>query len=237
MVQTASSVLAARHGSGATCSGVGRAEAMPRNHFDVVGLHTSRNNTQAANPGPYPLARFLSVYSWNSSATDSSSRSGDSESNIKDMAVQDLDSWQHHSLATRPLSEIVKDYPLPKMALELQTYNLTASANIVQRGSRAVQGSENTRHIETSAANPQVMSNGSLRHAFGHCTPCRFTRRRGGCRFGFNCIFCHYPHEELTSTAIRNMHRVHPLPSRISGRHIPSRRARSSPAGDSNLVL
>lgn len=46
-------------------------------------------------------------------------------------------------------------------------------------------------------------SKGSRHHCHGTCTPCKFFRGHRGCLDGENCELCHFPHEELTYSAIR----------------------------------
>lgn len=41
----------------------------------------------------------------------------------------------------------------------------------------------------------------------GLCRPCQFMRNRKGCLDGADCVHCHYPHEEMTNSAIRRAHR------------------------------
>merc|ERR1719401_2484478 len=52
------------------------------------------------------------------------------------------------------------------------------------------------------------LSLGSAGHHAGKCTPCKFQRSRRGCRMGTECNLCHYPHEELTHSAIRRAMKV-----------------------------
>jgi len=49
---------------------------------------------------------------------------------------------------------------------------------------------------------------GSLLHASGQCTPCKFYRGRRGCKDGQNCNLCHSPHEDLTYSGIRRIMRL-----------------------------
>jgi hypothetical protein len=44
---------------------------------------------------------------------------------------------------------------------------------------------------------------GSVGHHAGKCTPCKFHRSKRGCRAGLTCNLCHFPHEDLTHSAIR----------------------------------
>lgn len=50
-------------------------------------------------------------------------------------------------------------------------------------------------------------SRGSIYHKQGLCRPCQFMRNRKGCLDGADCVHCHYPHEEMTNSAIRRAHR------------------------------
>lgn len=51
------------------------------------------------------------------------------------------------------------------------------------------------------------MNLGSLLHRRGLCTPCKFFRSHWGCRDGYTCVLCHYPHEEYTYSGIRRLMR------------------------------
>mmetsp|Transcript_68717 Transcript_68717/g.192687 ORF Transcript_68717/g.192687 Transcript_68717/m.192687 type:complete len:252 (-) Transcript_68717:86-841(-) len=52
-----------------------------------------------------------------------------------------------------------------------------------------------------------VRSRGSVCHMQGLCLPCQFMRSKKGCLDGADCVHCHYPHEEMTTSAIRRAHR------------------------------
>merc|ERR1719350_2430871 len=58
------------------------------------------------------------------------------------------------------------------------------------------------------------LSIGSAGHCAGTCTPCKFHRSRRGCHMGTQCNLCHYPHEELTHSAIRRAMRRSALAKR-----------------------
>lgn len=51
------------------------------------------------------------------------------------------------------------------------------------------------------------MSRGSVLHAFGSCTPCKFFRGNRGCKAGASCNLCHYGHQEMTYSGIRRLMR------------------------------
>jgi len=61
-------------------------------------------------------------------------------------------------------------------------------------------------HLEVEP--PTTLSLGSQHHHSGNCTPCKFFRGRRGCREGANCNLCHFPHEEMTYSAIRRAVRI-----------------------------
>mmetsp|Transcript_147311 Transcript_147311/g.410365 ORF Transcript_147311/g.410365 Transcript_147311/m.410365 type:complete len:258 (+) Transcript_147311:67-840(+) len=51
-------------------------------------------------------------------------------------------------------------------------------------------------------------SPGSLLHSAGDCVPCKFFRGRRGCRDEGRCQFCHFPHAELTLSAVKRQHKL-----------------------------
>jgi len=64
-----------------------------------------------------------------------------------------------------------------------------------------------------TAQDDELPSKGSKSHGKG-CTPCKFYRGRRGCRDGTDCTLCHFPHEEMTYSAIRRAVRQHGLQRR-----------------------
>mmetsp|Transcript_57598 Transcript_57598/g.122478 ORF Transcript_57598/g.122478 Transcript_57598/m.122478 type:complete len:203 (-) Transcript_57598:372-980(-) len=61
-----------------------------------------------------------------------------------------------------------------------------------------------TNHLPTTEG---AMSKGSQLHSSGKCTPCKFFRSRRGCMNGQDCELCHFPHQEMTTSAIRKFAR------------------------------
>jgi len=83
-------------------------------------------------------------------------------------------------------------------------------------------------HAALALPGPGLLwSEGSRLHDCGECTPCKFFRSRRGCKAGTECNLCHFPHEELTFSAIRKVMRDKALAKRTSlavgaAEHVPA---------------
>jgi len=55
---------------------------------------------------------------------------------------------------------------------------------------------------------PSVLSIGSAMHSQNRCRPCRFLKMKGGCRNGYNCIFCHHSHETMAWCKVSKLDRL-----------------------------
>eukprot|EP00928_Gymnodinium_smaydae_P095774 TRINITY_DN8296_c1_g7_i1.p1 TRINITY_DN8296_c1_g7~~TRINITY_DN8296_c1_g7_i1.p1 ORF type:complete len:348 (+),score=31.17 TRINITY_DN8296_c1_g7_i1:54-1046(+) len=60
-----------------------------------------------------------------------------------------------------------------------------------------------TQAIEKRVSGSLVNA-GAVWHAGGRCIPCKFFRSKNGCKGGLSCEFCHYPHQELSRSQLRN---------------------------------
>mmetsp|Transcript_2990 Transcript_2990/g.9000 ORF Transcript_2990/g.9000 Transcript_2990/m.9000 type:complete len:201 (-) Transcript_2990:290-892(-) len=62
-------------------------------------------------------------------------------------------------------------------------------------------------NLELANDGSGLVTMGSQHHSVGRCTPCKFFRSRRGCLNGAQCKLCHYPHPEMTTSAIRKFAR------------------------------
>eukprot|EP00928_Gymnodinium_smaydae_P089801 TRINITY_DN73700_c0_g1_i1.p1 TRINITY_DN73700_c0_g1~~TRINITY_DN73700_c0_g1_i1.p1 ORF type:complete len:244 (+),score=16.79 TRINITY_DN73700_c0_g1_i1:161-892(+) len=53
-----------------------------------------------------------------------------------------------------------------------------------------------------------IPSIGSEHHFVGQCTPCKYAFGKRGCRFGLECRFCHFPHDERTRSSVKRNRRM-----------------------------
>lgn len=70
--------------------------------------------------------------------------------------------------------------------------------NILQRQDEHISSPpSSTADSRTNYLTPAVLSSvGSMGHAEGRCTPCKFFVDRMGCRSGYDCRFCHEVHQK-----------------------------------------
>eukprot|EP00928_Gymnodinium_smaydae_P030530 TRINITY_DN22681_c1_g2_i1.p1 TRINITY_DN22681_c1_g2~~TRINITY_DN22681_c1_g2_i1.p1 ORF type:complete len:471 (-),score=34.36 TRINITY_DN22681_c1_g2_i1:252-1664(-) len=52
-----------------------------------------------------------------------------------------------------------------------------------------------------------LLSVGSALHSQGSCIPCKFINAKNGCKVGFDCDFCHHPHDD-TDGVVRRRRRM-----------------------------
>lgn len=85
--------------------------------------------------------------------------------------------------------ELAKVTSLKEALQKEEALQMNIASSEVQKSSQAFDG-----HLPSS---------GSHSHCAGTCTPCKFFRSQRGCKHGTLCELCHFPHGELTLSAIR----------------------------------